>query len=559
MKLSDQEILELNELCNAAVDGSITDAQRPRLANWLKTSEEARRFYIRATALSASLFEYASEMQAEEPDAVTQSSRVVRPAAWIWGLGSFAAAASVALLIWFGLGGRRDETATDAKAADFVARLSGSKDCQWIGKSSALQPGDQLRSGQRLELAAGLAEITFDCGAQVVLTGPATLELNSAWDAVLRRGALRANVPTEAIGFRISNPAVEVVDLGTEFSMVADEKGATEVFVLKGAVEAAPGDSVSKDRETIVLREKEARRFAVNGVSTVSNSEQKFARFTRPVTFDRLMKPAGYVRWSFDETDASVARAESAGFAAGSFDAKFEPSESAALAGAHVTGRWQRALNFDGHFSARAALPGVSASAARTVAFWMKVPENAQLSGGSAAVAWGMRAKKSAAPFVQIGWNRNPLQGTLGALRTEFGRGLAVGTTPLRDGRWHHVAIVFVPGDRAEAPAQVKQYVDGRLEESATKPDRKRRSVTAPTLDASDDAAKDIVWIGRRLGKTARHSERFRGALDELVIADRALAPHEIVQLMTENRLPQAELPAAAALLKNDAPAVAVR
>jgi uncharacterized protein (DUF1501 family) len=68
MKLTDREILELNELCNAAVDETLSEAQKARLTRLLQTSEEARRFYIRVLGVSASLYSYAGEMQAEAPD-----------------------------------------------------------------------------------------------------------------------------------------------------------------------------------------------------------------------------------------------------------------------------------------------------------------------------------------------------------------------------------------------------------------------------------------------------------------------------------------------------------
>src|SRR6185369_7470491 len=103
--------------------------------------------------------------------------------------------------------------------------------------------GDRLLRNQRLEIAKGLAEITFDSGAQVVLEGPATFDLKSAWEATLNRGTLKASVPPQAIGFRISNPSVEIVDLGTEFTMSADASGVAEVLVLKGQVEAQPSTS----------------------------------------------------------------------------------------------------------------------------------------------------------------------------------------------------------------------------------------------------------------------------------------------------------------------------
>ena len=86
---------------------------------------------------------------------------------------------------------------------------------------------------------------------------------------------------------------------------------------------------------------------------------------------------------------------------------------------------------------------------------------------------------------------------------------------------------------------QVRQYVDGRLESSTVMPGRTR----GPAV-AENPALADIVWLGRRLGPNGPRSERFRGDLDELFIADRGLEPQEIVSLMNDNRLPSTALAA---------------
>src|SRR5208282_215032 len=99
MNLADKEILELNELCNALVEGMLNEAQKARLLHWLAASEEARRFYVRAMGLSASLFGYAGEMQVEAPDATVSLAKIIR-VGWLWKLGSLAAAASIALMLW---------------------------------------------------------------------------------------------------------------------------------------------------------------------------------------------------------------------------------------------------------------------------------------------------------------------------------------------------------------------------------------------------------------------------------------------------------------------------
>ena len=65
MSLSDNERLELHALCDARVDGTSTPAQFERLQALLRASPEARASYVRLMALSASLLDYAGEMQAD--------------------------------------------------------------------------------------------------------------------------------------------------------------------------------------------------------------------------------------------------------------------------------------------------------------------------------------------------------------------------------------------------------------------------------------------------------------------------------------------------------------
>jgi ferric-dicitrate binding protein FerR (iron transport regulator) len=515
--LTDSEVLELSALCSALIDGAITATERARLEAWLAESESARRYYVRAMALSASLCDYANEMQAEAPDLAT---RIVRPASWKWAIGTLAAAASVALAFWFGMkepDASRGPTVAEVEIDETVARLSGAKDVQWVGE--AIRTGEELRRGQRLEITSGVAEITFDSGARVTVEGPASVDLTSAWEAALHHGTLRAHVPTEAIGFRVSNPEVDVVDLGTEFTMVADVKGGTEVFVLQGAVEVAPRDS--GEREPMVLREKQARRFAKSGVSEVVDRDQKVDRLVRKISFERLMRPASYVRWGFDKEDGNVARAEIFGAARGSLDLQMSAMPL------RVEGRWHEAFEFDGALSGRVSFPGIGQRRARTIAFWVQAPGDAQLPESGSLLAWPLNGKEPRG--VEVAWNRNPNQGPLGALRTRVGRGSFVGSTPVRDGRWHHVAVVYLPKPKSDANAQVKHNVDGRLDTVSWKHSARKVPGESPEVAS---AADETLWIGQGLGEGA---ERFRGRLDEVFVADRALTPHEIRYLMMHN------------------------
>lgn len=527
MHLTDKELLELNELCGALIDGTLTEAQRARLGQWLRDSEAARRFYVRAMGLSASLHHYASEMQGEEPKTAPDPFSVLR-VAWYWWAGAFGATACLILGFWLLGGSKREPLPTTIVADEYVARLTGAKECIWRDAQRSPQTGDLLRRGQVLDLRAGFAEITFDSGAQVVLEGPAVLKLTSPWDATLKRGTIRANVCREAIGFTVTSELVEVVDLGTEFSIIVEDRNHAEVFVLKGEVEARP--RAGGGHEALLLRQSEARRFARSGISEVQDSEAKFARLSRVVPLDRFDPPVRYVRWTFDEWSGQTLVADEFGPRLPAYDATLIGANGRGGA-LRVQGVSQNALCFDGVVFAKAPFPGISGKSPRTVLFWVKVPPDAQLSSAYAMVAWWADNPKLGSRPVHIGWNRNPSEGPVGVLRTDYLGGYALGTTSLRDGRWHHVAVVFVPGADGERPVEVKQYVDGRLEGEGRPSPPGGEFLTEP-----NPVVSNTLWLGCRLGDTGPKRDRFRGVLDELCVADVALGPQQIVHLMHENR-----------------------
>jgi hypothetical protein len=218
------------------------------------------------------------------------------------------------------------------------------------------------------------------------------------------------------------------------------------------------------------------------------------------------------------------------GAARGSFDAQL----SADTDTARTTGRWQGALHFDGTLSARAAFPDLGQRRARTLAFWVRAGGDSQMPEAAPMLAWPLGGREPRA--VEVAWNRNPNQGPLGALRTRVGRGYFVGSTPVRDGRWHHVAVVFLPKQKSDASPQIKHYIDGRLDSIAWKQGGKRPAAESPE---PAPAIEGGLWLGHGMGGA---SERFRGQLDEVFIADRALTPHEIRHLMTHNTPAPAEM-----------------
>ena len=524
--MNDNERVELNELISALVDGRASESDHSRLEKMLATSAEARRFYVRSMAMSASLFEHAGEMQGELPE----PANVVPFSGWSRWAAPLAAAAAVLLGIFlartfFGPG----QQGNAEEQPESVARLSGSKDCKWIGAAPA--SGDELTRGRRLELASGFAELTFDSGAQLTLVGPATLDIRSAWEAELQRGTLKANVPPEAVGFRVINAAVEVVDLGTEFSMTAEEGGAAEVFVLKGAVEVQPRNQGggSGEMPRSVLREKQARRFAKAGASDVRDGEKKFQRFAVKFAVERMAHPLNYVRWSFDEGVGDIAAAVSNS----ANESAIRLGKSDAPASHWAQGRWDGALQLDGQPAVQANLSEAAGRGARSMACWVRLPAEASVSGEQSFLTFPLN--RPAQSWAEFSWNSLPGEGVLGALRMQTRLGSAVGATSLRDGKWHHLAAIFGQPAKKANKAHTKLYVDGRLESFSLKPGARRGSADMPIgLDGA-------LWLGGRPGG----STGVTMAVDELLLVDRPLSPPEIRHLMQTNQLISAEVLAA--------------
>jgi hypothetical protein len=126
--------------------------------------------------------------------------------------------------------------------AGSIAVLIGDSKTTWdedmnlpTDTGSALPPG-------RLKLKAGVVAIAFRSGGEVLLEGPADLDVRAADRAFLHRGKLTAMVPEGAPAFRVSMPGVVVTDLGGECGLLRDEVGLTEVHVFEGQVDADPTD-----------------------------------------------------------------------------------------------------------------------------------------------------------------------------------------------------------------------------------------------------------------------------------------------------------------------------
>jgi hypothetical protein len=113
-------------------------------------------------------------------------------------------------------------------------------------------------------LKKGIVKIQFDYGAEVIVEGPAEIELESAEKMKMSYGRVFANVPEQAAGFMIHTPYSKVIDLGTAFGVKVDVDGATEVHMFKGKASLIPGAS-GQSAQGQTLTRNQARHVNITG------------------------------------------------------------------------------------------------------------------------------------------------------------------------------------------------------------------------------------------------------------------------------------------------------
>jgi len=413
-----------------------------------------------------------------------------------------------------------------------VATITNFRDAVPAGGKKPFSRGQRVVRGS-FALASGSVELTFDCGAVVVLEGPARLALESEYRTKIESGRLRADVPHQAIGFLIETPGGTVRDLGTAFGVDVARNGKTELHVLQGKVETLES-SGAKSVSSLVAANEAVRLMASAKPEPVVFHPEEFDAHL-PVKPPPL-HPAG-VHWSFDPPGSATQASAGEQYhlelkRAGELD----PSPAKRF----VAGVFGSALAFNGqNETALSDYRGIAGYAPRTVAAWVRIPRDARLDHPNGIIAWGRFAPGEK---WQLATNINREDGTIGALRQEFGFGYIIGSTDLRDGAWHHVAAVFHGGPNTDVTTDVKLYVDGRLEILSGQ--KAQNIVTAAGSEASLRYAAAPVYpvmLGKYLpgGTSPKSGEAFpwRGDLDELHIFVDALTPAQIVSLMTKNTL----------------------
>jgi ferric-dicitrate binding protein FerR (iron transport regulator) len=237
---------ELRDLLRRLSDQDFSEADARRLNDLLHGDPAACELYLDHCTLEAQLRHEFSAEKLTSPIPPSPRAATRGHSALGAGLLRFAAAVLLGAALTFvsllafrpgnePVAGKQPEDGSKAKSpSECVATLLFADNCEWA-KRDRLIEGERLPAGP-LHLERGLAVLRFDGGAAVVLQGPAELDIESRGAARLANGRLTVRAPQEAAGFTLRTPANDVVDLGTEFAVVVERSGATELHVLEGEV-----------------------------------------------------------------------------------------------------------------------------------------------------------------------------------------------------------------------------------------------------------------------------------------------------------------------------------
>ena len=235
MKEEAQE--EFESLLTEMTEGELSPEQGRRLSEVIRQYPAAKQRYLEYCQIHTMLaWEHGvlADLQLRGSSAASEvSSGILR----FWRPLASAATVLVAGVILWSQWNATLKLKPGETVATLTRNVSASLDL--FGESSEFSNGSEIRTGS-YQLDAGLVQITFESGVEVVIEAPASFEIHNAGFMILNEGRLSANVTPEGVGFTVETPDAEVVDYGTEFAIEVVGERSSEVHVFQGVVEVQP-------------------------------------------------------------------------------------------------------------------------------------------------------------------------------------------------------------------------------------------------------------------------------------------------------------------------------
>ena len=408
---------------------------------------------------------------------------------------SAAAVLLVGLMIGMPLGSKLNQrAAVDVPSDtgpndDFVATLvSVSEDVEWSDGHGAVRlPGEGLDKGW-MRLDAGFIEIKFASGATVRVDGPAAFGVDSPLRGFLEFGMVSVHAPEEARDFVVGTANMEVVDLGTRFTMSIDrESGEAEVEVVEGLVDLhLEGDGTSNRIQSLPA----GRSAKVNADGEIINIDGK-------AIDSKYLETSGLLaHWKLDDANDNGHVSDASGNGLhGTLNRNTRESS--------LDGKVGRALDLgeSGYVDLSPHIQSLTDVTAYTLTAWVCGARNIvfSVSDGTACdrVQFELHGR-----WLYYGWQKGDRFDAIRARVPEW-----------ESGRWHHVAVSVSGGT-------VTVYQDGK---ALMAPQSHGAIIGTPARAPIDVERPTHAYLGFLVSNHKREGQFLRGQIDDVQLYGRAL------------------------------------
>ena len=506
-----QEQLEL--LIQDLLDGCIDPQDLQALETELASNPEAMSYYIAYTDLE-NLIQVQAEINAPQQTKVIPIDRIIRRQKR---RSLRMAAISAAAIFLIALVAMRLFFVSEKEPILAFKTSVGTQFTLSHNRPNDVPQGMVLEKGSRLQISQGTAELTFASGVKSIVMAPADITLHKDDTLFMNKGTAWFHVPQQATGFTVKTKDLEIIDLGTEFGVLAKHDKHDEVHVFKGKVRVT---TTRLRKESAILTANEARRIdPIGKLITISNKHTHF--------LTKLPQGLPYLHWSFDKVseEGFAAKGSHPSINQGHAKPRAVSASSLSIKGHHGNG-----LRFTGKRGQEVitSWKGITGSRPRTMMCWVRIRKDGNVGNFAGLIGWGSRYS---------GPHKWKLLAIPGSKPNEAFLRISSsdardGTTNLADGKWHHVACVYT-GNSSPDSNPIQLYIDGQLEAIAHAQNRNNKQI-----DTMTDVPESIpVMFGTDLHHDGLKHMRdiFVGDLDEVFIFEGALNAKAIKTIMETN------------------------
>jgi hypothetical protein len=159
-----------------------------------------------------------------------------------------------------------------------VATMVDSINAKWLDPESSIKVGNRVWTNQGpVTLKEGIIAIRYDDGVEAVIQAPAEYEILTPTEIAVNYGRIYTKVSQAGKGFTVKTRNSRIIDLGTEFGVLADVQGDTQLHVFKGRTTLIAGEQKTEKNVKDVIA---GRAMEVNGSKTreIELNKTAFAR-----------------------------------------------------------------------------------------------------------------------------------------------------------------------------------------------------------------------------------------------------------------------------------------